>query len=81
MTELEPDDGMVVCEDCPFGGIRHTCYRASRRQRFVWWLGDLEHWAGYNADPATFSRPTAWMSFHWFQVYASPWKIAATWLR
>lgn len=40
------------------------------RERAGWWLGRLDHWAGYSSDPETFSEPTAWCSLHWIEVYA-----------
>lgn len=40
----------------------------SRWTRFIWWLGDFGHWAGWTADPAEVETATAWLSLHWIQV-------------
>jgi hypothetical protein len=40
------------------------------RERSGWWLGRLDHWAGYNSDPEVFTSPTAWLSLHWIQLWA-----------
>lgn len=40
----------------------------TRRDRFLWWLGDWEHWAGWINDEVEVETATAWLSLHWVQV-------------